>query len=156
MKARGNTRPWWAVPLVVLVLPITIIALMLWLLYSLGLYLAIWACWGSRGRNLLFVYSDSPHWKDYIESEILPHIRDRAMILNWSDRNEWIGKWALGPMAFRHFGGDKEFNPIALYFRPFAIHRTYRFWEPIRRWRKNGDRNDLDALLARLYADLEK
>jgi hypothetical protein len=154
MKTKENTEPWWVIPLILLLIPLVVVVLALWGLYSLSLYLLVWLCWVSRGRDILFVYSDSPHWKEYIETEILPRIKDRAVILNWSERRKWIQKMALAPMLFRHFGGYREFNPIGFRFRPFWIHQTYRFWDPIRKWRKKGDRKDLDVLLTRFYGDL--
>src|SRR5919112_1517073 len=45
--------------------------------------------WGAQGKDLLIVYSNSPHWQRYVEEEWLPHWRDRAVILNWSDRARW-------------------------------------------------------------------
>ncbi len=154
MKTKENTKPWWVIRLILLLLPLVLVVLLLWGLYSLSLYLLVWLCWVSRGRDILFVYSDSPHWKEYIEAEILPRIQDRAVILNWSERRKWIQKMTLGPMLFRNFGGHRGFNPIGFRFRPFRFHQTYRFWDPIRKWRKKEDRRELDTLLARFYSDL--
>lgn len=57
-------------------------------------------------------------------------------------------------MLFRNFGGYREFNPIGFHFRFFRAPRSYRFLEPILKWRKKGDAKDLDALLERFYSDL--
>jgi hypothetical protein len=156
MKVTPKVEPWWVIPLFILLLPFVIAAIHFWALYSISLYFLVWACWLTRGRDLLVVYSDSPHWKNYIEEEILPRVRDRAIVLNWSQRRNWIGKMTLSSMVFQHFGGYREFNPIAVRFRPFWIHNTYRFWEPIKKWRKKDDRRDLDSLLTRFFADLER
>lgn len=154
MNPKKKAEQWWAIPLLLLLSPLIVAVIFLRALYSLSLYILVWTCWLTRGRDLLFVYSDSPHWKEYIEQEILPRIQHRAIILNWSERRKWIQGMTLGSMLFRHFGGYREFNPIGLYFRPFWIHRTYRFWEPIRKWKKKEDRRDLDAILTRFYTDL--
>jgi hypothetical protein len=154
MNPKKRVEQWWAIPLFLVLLPLIVVVLSLWALYSLSLYFLVWTCWLTRGRDLLFVYSDSPHWKGYIEEEILPRIQHRAIILNWSERRKWLHKMTLASMLFRHFGGCREFNPIGLYFRPCWIHRTYRFWEPIRKWRKKDDRADLDAILDRFCTDL--
>jgi hypothetical protein len=105
--------------------PILIGALVLYLLWGLILSTAIWLTW--RTRFVVFVYSDSPTWKDYIEREFLPQIQDQAMILNWSERRKW--KNSLAVMAFRYFGGYKNFNPMGIVFRPFHFVKTYRFFE---------------------------
>ena len=58
-------------------------------LYNFCLRLAVWSWWCLRGRNILFVYSDSLVWHDYIEQRILPHLGERAIVLNWSERKRW-------------------------------------------------------------------
>jgi hypothetical protein len=90
--------------------------------------------------HVLFVYSDSPIWHDYIETEILPSIRWRAVVLNWSERKSW----SLGSAraVFHHFGGTQEFNPLAVVFRPLKPAQVFRFWQPFRDW-KHGRRERL-------------
>ncbi len=44
--------------LFIVFLPLIIVALTLHLLAGLFLHFAIWCCWCSRGRDVLFVYSD--------------------------------------------------------------------------------------------------
>lgn len=155
METARKDEPWWAVPLLVLLLPFVIGILFFRGFYTIILYLLVWTCWLPRGRDLLVVYSDSPHWKNYFEEEILPHVQERAVVMNWSERRNWIERMSLGPSVFRHLGGDRDFNPIAIRFRPFRIHRTYRFKGPIGKWRKTDDRRDLDSLLFRFFADLK-
>ena len=84
----------------------------------------------ARGRDVLFVYSDSPVWHEYIEQRFLPHLVRRAVVLNWSERNRW--NLSLGQVAFRFFGGRREFNPLAVVFRPLRRTRTFRFWTAFR------------------------
>jgi hypothetical protein len=113
-----------------IILPIGLVVLTLWILASIFLHLAIWSLWCSRGKDILFVYSDSPIWHDYIEERVLPKLRDRAIILNWSQRKQW--HFSLARMAFRHFGNYREFNPLGIVFRPFRRTRRFRFWQPFR------------------------
>jgi hypothetical protein len=65
--------------------PIWVPFLLLWLVFyvlaSIYLYLAIWLLWLPRSKHILFVYSDSPIWHDYIEENILPVIRERAVVV---------------------------------------------------------------------------
>lgn len=74
------------VPLIILVL--LVLAIFVPLSYLL-VYLSIWSAWGLRGKDVLFVYSDSPIWHDYMLSEMLPLVRGRAVVLNWSERSGW-------------------------------------------------------------------
>ncbi|MBZ5727735.1 MAG: hypothetical protein LAP87_22405 [Acidobacteriia bacterium] len=79
---------------------------------------------------MLLVYSDSPVWHAYIEQQFLPYLGRRAVVLNWSERNRW--GISLGRVAFRFFGGRREFNPLAVVFRPFRRTQTFRFWAAFR------------------------
>jgi hypothetical protein len=129
---------WWQIavwiplsPFVLVGLCILIpLVLVLYFVYSISLHIVIWLWWNLRGRDILFVYSDSPIWHDYIEQQILPLLSQRAIVLNWSQRKRW--RFSLAKMAFRHFGNYREFNPLAVVFRPFRRRRIFRFWQPFR------------------------
>ena len=138
---------WWQVALIVLLLPLVIVcavaAALLFLAWSVCLHIAIWTWWCLRGRDVLFVYSDSPIWREYIETRVLPFLGPRATVLNWSHRKRW--SLSLSRMAFYHFGGSRRFNPLAVVFKPFHRTRTFRFWEPFREY-KHGRPAALQAL----------
>ncbi len=99
--------------------------------YGLVLHIAAWMCWCTRGKHVLIVYSNSPVWQPYFESQLLPALESRAVILNWSERATWP-TWTLAYMVFRFFGGDRNFNPMAIVFRPGRFRRVFRFWKPFR------------------------
>ncbi|HSL43838.1 MAG TPA: hypothetical protein VK897_10425 [Anaerolineales bacterium] len=109
--------------------PILILPVLLYFLWGAILYIAIWLT--QRKPFVIFVYSDSPTWKEYIEKEIVPHIQNRAVILNWSERRHW--KDSLAVLAFHYFGGYRNFNPIGMVFRPFRFVKTYRLFEAFKR-----------------------
>ena len=132
--------------LVIIVSPLLIIAIILYLVWGVILYLAIWLRW--RKQVVIFVYSDSPTWKDYVEREILPPIQDQAVILNWSERRNW--KNSLAVLAFRYFGGYRNFNPMAIVFRPFRLVETYRFFEAF----KHGKVKRVEEIKRKLFEDL--
>ena len=94
--------PWWLIAVLVPVILYAVLYLAVLLpllaLYSLCLRLAVWSWWCLRDRDILFVYSDSPVWHDYIEQSILPHLGERAIVLNWSERKRW--RFSLKRMAF--------------------------------------------------------
>jgi hypothetical protein len=106
------------------VLPLALVAIALHLLYRIVLYLLVWTLWLPRGKDILFVYSD-------METQVLPLVQERAVVLNWSDRKKWM-TWSLGVAAFRHFGGLREFNPLVVLFRPVRSARVFRFWSPFK------------------------
>lgn len=136
MAARNPTLQddmnWWFVAPIVLfsrlLLALLLLAVPIYLIWRICLNLIIWSWWCLRGRNILFVYSDSPIWQDYINKNMLPRLGERAVVLNWSQRKSW--RFSLSRLAFSHFGGRREFNPMAVVFRPFRWSRTFRFWQP--------------------------
>jgi hypothetical protein len=138
---------WWQPALLIVFSPFILLALILslafFLLSSLCLHVAIWAWWCTRGRNILFVYSDSPIWHDYMEQHVLPYLGKRAVVLNWSQRRGW--RISLSRMAVHHFGGSREFNPLAVVFRPFRRTRTFRFFRPFRDY-KHGNPETLHKM----------
>jgi hypothetical protein len=130
--------------------PFVIIAVLFYLLWGAFLYLAIWLTW--KKPRVLFVYSNSPIWKAYIETEILPFIQDRAIILNWSERTNW--KSSLAVRAFRYFGGYRNFNPIGMVFRPFHFVNAYRFFQAFKAF-KHGDSRNVEQLKKGLFEMLD-
>ena len=131
--------------------PILIFAVFLYFLWGVILYLTIWLRLTSKKPFVIFVYSDSPTWKDYIEAEILPFIQNRAVILNWSERRNW--KNSLAVLAFRYFSGFRNFNPIAMIFWPFRLVKPYRFFEAFQRF-KRGDRQKVEEIKTELFESL--
>jgi hypothetical protein len=140
------------VALALLLLPLIPLLLATYLLYAIVLQLVIWLCWCTRGINVLLVYSNSPHWQEYIEAHIMPKLPASTVVLNWSERRRW--RWfSLSVMAFRLFGGSREFNPLVVVFRPFRWAKTFRFWRPFRE-HKHGKITALELLEEELFQTL--
>ena len=78
---------------------------------------------------VLFVYSDSSNWKDYIETNILPRIETHSIILNWSKRREWGSRMQLETKLFNQWAGPGEFVPVAILFSRIGKTRTFRLWQ---------------------------
>ena len=132
----------------VVLLPVLLAYVVLWILFlylmSVVLTAVVWIWWCPRGRNVLFVYSNSPVWSQYIAERHLPYLENRAVILNWSERRLWK-RYSLARLVFVSYGGRREFNPLAVVFRPFRPSRTFRFWLPFRDW-KHGKPKGLEAM----------
>jgi hypothetical protein len=120
-----------------------------YLLHEFYLRLMFHRIWASQGRFVLFVYSNSPNWKNYIESHVLPPIRDYAIVLNWSERSQWKGRLSWPVQAFRHWGGSKDFNPLAIVYCGPTMIRTIRFFQALRAF-KHGDEASLRQAEAQL------
>ena len=115
-----------------------------------GLTLAVWALWLPRGKNTLFVYSDSPNWHDYLSENVLPKIEQRCVVLNWSERSRWESSLSLAATVFTFFGGDREYNPMAVVFPPLRAPKTVRFYQAFRDY-KHGKPEGLHKAEAELY-----
>ena len=148
-KKLNNIAKAFVALLLITFSPILIVAVFLYLLWGIMLCMTIWLTW--KKQRALFVYSDSPIWKDYIEKEILPYIRDSTVILNWSERRNW--KTSLAGLAFRYFGGDRNFNPIGIVFHPFRFVKTYRFYEAFKDF-KHGKPRKVEEMKRALFETL--
>jgi hypothetical protein len=73
------------------------------------------------------------------------------VILNWSERRKWKNSIAI--LAFRYFGGYRNFNPMEMIFHPFRLVKTYRFFEACKEF-KHGDPKKVEEIRDRLFADL--
>jgi hypothetical protein len=119
-------------------------------LFRIFLNIIMWTLWYPKGKHIIFVYSDSPIWKEYISLNIIPKIEKHAIILNWSERKTWRWYKSLAVTIFRTFSGDREFNPIAIVFRPFHFAKVLRFWKPFKNY-KHGKPNELIKMQNKLF-----
>ena len=106
-----------------------LLAVFAWIFIVLQLATGLW--WLPRGRRVIFVYSNSPVWRDYVEANILPRLPATAVVLNWSERAQWPF-WNLAVWTFNIYAGSREFNPIAIVIRPLRPPRRFRFWRAFR------------------------
>jgi hypothetical protein len=98
------------------------------------------ARWGTSGKCLLLVYSNSPHWQAYIEEHWLSQIGRVAVVLNWSERARWPEQHPLEAEIFRMWGGDREFNPLAIVIPERGPVQVIRFWQAFRDYKHGKDR----------------
>jgi hypothetical protein len=140
-------------PLLVIVLPLVVIASVLQFLNEIIVYLLVWLCWLRKGKDILFVSSDSPVWKEYMNTEILSLVAERAIVLNWSERSKW-SKLSLPVRVFRKFGGRRNYNPIVVLFRPLRRARVFRFL-PALRDSKHGHTKNIEQLRRELILALD-
>ena len=145
-KRRRKSSDYIGALLAILLSPLIIAVVILALICSVLLHIIIWAFYCSRGTTVLFVYSNSPVWKEYIETNILPNLPESAIKLNWSDRKQWK-TLSLSTIAFRHFGGYREFNPLGVVFRPLRRSKVFRFWKPFKDF-KHGNTDSLNVMRA--------
>ena len=138
-----------AILLLILFSPLIVTLLVLDRLYAGILHLSVVLFWLRRGKEVLFVYSNSPHSQGYMEANILPGLQDRAVVLNWSERSNWR-ELSLAPACFHHFGGARDFNPMAIVFRRFRRAKVFRFFQAFRDF-KHGNARRLDRTGQELF-----
>jgi hypothetical protein len=141
-------KTWKQKSLVIVLLPILLLLVLivvpLFFLYRVLLYLLVWAMWLPRGKDVLFVSSNSPNRSEYMTTNILPHLSHRAVTLNWSERAQWR-RWSLSVLVFRHFGGRREHCALVLIFRPLRPVRRFRFFAAFKA-QKKGNPDALETL----------
>jgi hypothetical protein len=104
----------------------------------------------SIGKDLLLVYSNSPHWQSWVEANWMPRWQTRAVILNWSERAFW--KRSQPEVALFHAMTDqREYNPLAVVVPKHGRPIVVRFWKAFRDY-KHGK----DSKLKQQEAELEK
>jgi len=97
----AETRPpWWLWPLLVVLLPLVIVAGVLWLMTAVLLLLVVWLTWCPRGRYVLVFYSESPIWREYFEQNVIPVAHSRSCLgpLAWPRRFRFYRPF----QAFKH------------------------------------------------------
>lgn len=150
-KDRKVFRSIGALLLIILLLPLILVAIITYGVYRALILVAVWVFWCTRGKFVLFVYSDSPIWQEYVTDHFLMRIRDRAVVLNWSERRKWTKWFSLSVMAFRAIGGNREFNPLAVVFRPLRFSKVFRFWKPFKDF-KHGQKESLEKMEREFFA----
>ena len=153
LMREDSKTPWWIWPLTIVLLPLVIGAALLWVIGCVLVLSVVWLTWWPRRRYALVVYSNSPIWKDYFETQVLPALGQRGVALNWSERKRW--NKTLPVVLFRLFGGSREFNPIAIVFEPLLWPRRFRFYKAFRSF-KHGKPEEVERLRRDFFALLNE
>ena len=126
------------------IVPLAIVGLILHFLNKVVVYMLVWVWWLPKGKDVLYVSSDSPVWKEYMETEVFPLVAERAMVLSWSARSKWP-KWSFAARVFHTFGRGRDFNPMVVLFRPFRRAKIFRFLPAFEK-RKHGNSASVEQL----------
>ena len=103
-----------------------LVALPVIALHRLRLNLAIWTRWCRRGRDTLFLFTDSPASHEYVVQQFLPRLGARAVVVNCSrsdPQRSSLTRWATWS-----FSDGRRSRPKAVVFRPFRSSREFNFW----------------------------
>ena len=102
------------------------------------------------GKDLLLVYSSSPHWQSLIEEEWIPRWATRAVVF---DRSLPRTKDTLEEALWRAYTGDREHTPVAIVVEAHGEPVVVPFFLAFRD-RKHGKHAALADALASLEAAL--
>ena len=102
----------------------------------------------SLGKDLLLVYSNSPHWQSYVETNWIPRWESRAVILNWSERSKW-NRNQPEVALFHALASEHEYNPLAIVVPTRGRAIVVRFWKAFRD-HKHGKTQKLEQQEAEL------
>jgi hypothetical protein len=60
-------------------------------------------------------------------------------------------------LNFNYFGGKRDFNPLAVVFRPFRRAKVFRFWDAFKNY-KHGKEHSLEEIKEKLleYAQVNQ
>jgi len=122
------------------IVPLAIVGLILHFLNKVVVYMLVWVWWLPKGKDVLYVSSDSPVWKEYMETEVFPLVAERAMVLSWSARSKWP-KWSFGVRVFHTFGRSLDrrhvldesggrYLAVAGRSRACSLHTSISLFEP--------------------------
>src|SRR5690348_12612985 len=137
------------VPVILIFSPIILVVCLFYVASRVGLHLLFLLLWLPHGKDTILIYSQSPVWHDYMATKILPLVKDRAVVLDWSERKRWKKKFSFPVLAFRLLGGNRNFNPLVIHFRAFKPTRIFRFWWSCKAW-KHGHVEAVEQLRGEL------
>ena len=159
MRKKATTRETLVLialsPLLFVLLLLLLLGLPFYLAYRFLLRISFEVLAVRNGRRILLVYSRSPVWESYVETNWLPRLRDHAMVLNWSDRATWNKESPFAARVFRHWVPPRDFNPMAIVFPRFGRVKRIGFYYAFRDW-KHGKHAALERAENQLFACLPK
>jgi hypothetical protein len=141
-----------AILLFLLLSPVLVPLLLVIGLYNLLLNVLVWTLWMPRGKDVLYMNSDSPVWHDYMEQNVWPLVAQRAVRINYSERSKWP-RLQLAARIARQYVGGKDCNPLVVIFRPLRTRKIFRFFKAFRAY-KAGDSRKLDSVVDALITEL--
>tara|TARA_R110002072_G_scaffold95501_1_gene210577 strand:+ start:977 stop:1450 length:474 start_codon:yes stop_codon:yes gene_type:complete len=136
------------VPIIIIVLPV-----IFWIMLIVGILktyirFRLRIKW-PENTFILFTYSESENWTDYIEQKIIPRIAAHAQIINRSQQKDWKSRYPTERRALESWG-NLNINPVAIVFRPWKPAKVIAFYEAFRDL-KHGKESTINAKTEELF-----
>jgi len=106
--------------------PLGVAYLAVWLVATLLLQVALAMAWLPRGRRVLYVASDDPRFKPYLDAHVEPRLPERTVRLDGSDRAGW-SSLDLGVWLYRLWAGDRRESGVVIVVRALRAPLVLRF-----------------------------
>lgn len=109
---------------------------------------------GTAGKDLLLIYTDSPHWQPYVEQQWLPRWSQRVVVLNRS--RPWDPS-QLEARLWQSLAGFLEHTPVAIVIPSRGPAQVVRFFSAFRDLKHGKDARlrAAERLLESALADSE-
>ena len=147
---------------IILAIPIVIFFVVYWIIKTIILLLLIRLNWHPKKKFMLFVYSDSPKWKSYVETKSIQKLLKYSEVVNFSERKKWKKYMPFKVKVFRHFTGvwssivykescwkNGKFSPVAVIFIPWWNPKIVSFREAFKHI-KIGDTSALNNAISKI------
>ncbi len=110
------------------------------------------AAYRTTGKDVLVVYTDSPHWKEYIETRWLTRFGDRAISF---DRSLPWHEDQVEARLWRAVAGPVEHTPVVIVVPARGKVQVVRFWLAFRDYKhgKDGRLREAEARLAEILGE---
>ena len=110
------------------------------------------AAYAGTGKDVVVVYTDSPHWKEYIETRWLPRWGDRAIAF---DRSKPWREDQVEARLWRAVAGTAEHTPVVIVVPPRGKVQIVRFWLAFRDFKHGKDKRlrEAEARLATILGE---
>ena len=120
-----------------------------WLVAAARLAFRVKREWLPAGRVGVFVYSQGREWRQYVEEEIVPRVRDVLVVVDRSAEPRWTIDAGLAAPVYFHWAFGR--GPLAVVFVPWWRPRRFAFRSALRAY-VAGDPAPVEALRAKLLA----
>lgn len=90
-------------------------------------------------KYILFTYSDSPNWSEFIETNIIPKIEQHAIIINRTKNPNWKHQFKPEKRAIELWA-TLNANPLAIVFEPNGKTEPIEFYEAFRDLKHGKDK----------------
>ena len=108
---------------------------------------------GRQGKRGVLVYSESPNWQTYVESNWLPKLGEHVVVLNWSRNRQWSKRDPAVRLFHWFVGTSHQYNPAVLLLRGMRRPFVFRFYQAFRD-AKHGKTASLRSLEEQMFAEI--